>query len=99
VRGEANVEIPVAENVGRYVFEPNAAVLAAGLTGRLAAISGLQAIAAEIPYLTGDQAIDSPLLDGFEVSETMPFNIRRLRQHLRRLGIGHIWRSRNAACV
>jgi hypothetical protein len=90
LRGEASVEIPVAANVGRYVFEPHAAVLAAGLTGQLAASFGLQAIAAEIPYLTGDQAIDSPLLAGFEVSETLPFNIRRLRQHFRRLGIGQL---------
>jgi hypothetical protein len=90
VRGDANVQIPVAEQVGRYVFEPDAAVLAAGLSGQLAGDLGLQAIAEGIPYLTGDQPIDSPLLDGFEVSETMPFNIRRLRHHLRRLGVGRL---------
>jgi hypothetical protein len=90
IRGQANRDIPLASQVGRYVFEPHNAVLAAGLTGELAAAWGLQAIAPDIVYLTGDQPIENPLLACFEVSETQPFNIRRLRVHLRQLGIGRL---------
>ncbi|MCL4204249.1 MAG: hypothetical protein KJ000_17340 [Pirellulaceae bacterium] len=90
IRGEAHVEIPLAKQVGRFVFEPHSAVLAADLTGVLANAYGLQTIAPGIPYLTGDEAVDSPMLARFEVSETMPFNIRKLRTHLRQLDIGHM---------
>lgn len=90
IRGEPNVDVPTAAQVGRYVFEPNAAVLAADLTGQLAMDVGLQTIAANIPYLTGDQVVDSSLLAGFEVVETMPFTIRRVRQYLRQRGIGRL---------
>jgi hypothetical protein len=90
IRGAEHVKIPLAEQVGRYVFEPHSAVLAADLTGVLAAEYGLQAIAPDIAYLTSDEAVDSPILTRFEVSETMPFNFRRLRTHLRQLGIGRL---------
>jgi hypothetical protein len=88
--GDPNLVTPTASQVGRYVFEPNAAVLAASLTGQLAMETELQAISANIPYLTGDQPLDSPLLAGFEVTETMPFTIRRVRQYLRKQGIGRL---------
>lgn len=90
IRGEANLALPTASQVGRYVFEPNAAVLAAGLTGQLAMDVGLQAIAANIPYLTSDNPVESAMLAGFEVIESMPFTIRRLRQYLRKQGIGRL---------
>ncbi len=90
IRGEPNLALPTASQVGRYVFEPNAAVLAANLTGQLAMEVGLQAIAANIPYLTNDNPVDNALLAGFEVIESMPFNIRRLRQYLRKQGIGRL---------
>ena len=90
IRGDAHGEIPLAEHVGRYVFEPHSAVLAADLTGVLAAEYGLRAIAPDICYLTSDEAVESPMLTRFEVSETMPFNFRKLRTHLRQLGIGRL---------
>jgi hypothetical protein len=90
VRGEADVDVPTAESVGRYVFEPHAAVLAADLTGVVAAEHGLKAISPRIAYLTGDQPIDSPELSCFEVVEAMPFSSRRVRTELRRRGIGRL---------
>ncbi len=90
VRGNADTEVAAAEQVGRYVFEPHAAVLAAGLTGVAAALHDLRAVAPRVAYLTGDRAIDSAELSCFEVIEVMPFSARRVRTYLRQHGIGRL---------
>jgi hypothetical protein len=90
VRGEPGTEVAVAEQVGRYVFEPHSAVLAADLTGVVAQRHTLAAVSARIPYLTGDTALDSPELHCFEVLETLPFSLRRVRTLLRQRQIGHL---------
>ena len=60
--GEANVECPMAGRVGRFVFEPDAAVLAAKLEGDLARISGLEAVAAGVAYFTSDALVEHRVL-------------------------------------
>ena len=52
--------VPTAASVGRFVFEPDAAVLAAKLEAALAAELNLLALAPEIAYWTGDQPISGP---------------------------------------
>ncbi len=82
--------LPVAPRIGRYVFDPDPAVLAARLTSTLAGSHGLAAVAAEIPYLTGDHPIADPALACFEVTDVLPLNRKRLRSLLQERGIGRL---------
>lgn len=81
---------PVAVEIGRYVFDPDAAVLAAKLVGTLAAEHRLAALGPSVAYLTGDQAVDDPALACFEVTDVLPFDLKRLKQLLRSRGIGRL---------
>ena len=90
VTGAAGVQLPVAGAIGRYLYEPDPAVLAAHLTGYLAALHHLSGAAAGIVYLTADTRVDDALLHVFEVSEVLPFDRRRVKALLRDRGIGHL---------
>ena len=83
-------EVPVAERVGRYVYEPDAAVLAAKLTAALAVEHELMALSPEIAYLTGDKVAADSALAAFEVREVLPFDMKRLKAELRTRGIGRL---------
>ncbi|HJT33237.1 MAG TPA: hypothetical protein VJ783_14430, partial [Pirellulales bacterium] len=88
--GDPYTPLPVAKEFGRYLAEPDAAVLAAGLTGALAAEHGLAAIAPGAVYLTGDQPTPDAALDWFEISAVAPFDIKRFKALLRERGISRL---------
>jgi hypothetical protein len=88
--GEPNVETAIAPKIGRYVFEPDPAVLAAKLEGCLAREYGLMAIAPNSAYFTGERPIDVGVLDGFEVLEVLPYDVRTLKPWLTARGIGRL---------
>ena len=90
VVGEATCGPPAVRPVGRYVFDPDAAVLAAGLLGVLAAEHGLAPFSATAAYLTGDRLLEDPMLACFEVLEVMPLDVKRLARHLRDRNIGRL---------
>ena len=81
--------VPLASGLGRYVLEPDPAVLAAGLADALAAEHGLAALLPGGGYLTGDRPVlDDPALGCFEVLESLPLDLKRLRQLLTARDIG-----------
>ncbi len=77
--GRPALDIPAAAKLGRYLAEPDAAVLAAELGGALAAERNLAPIAPGSAYLTGDQAEPDAALAWFEVSDELPFDLKRLK--------------------
>ncbi|HEY2826769.1 MAG TPA: class I SAM-dependent methyltransferase [Pirellulales bacterium] len=87
---EPNRACEVAAQIGRYVFEPDAAVLAAKLEGALAAAHRLLAIAPGIAYFTADEPTQSVALDCFEVLEVMPYRPKIIKQWLANRGIGRL---------
>ncbi len=90
VFGKADGTLAVTPRLGRYLFEPDATVLAAGLTATLAGEHGLAALAPGSPYLTADHPVIDPALTCFEVCEVLPLDPRRLRRALRGRGIGRL---------
>ncbi len=88
--GDARQETSIAESLGRYVFEPHAAVLAADLTGVLAGQHSLQAISPGIAYLTGNKILNDPALACFEVTEVLPLDPKHLREAIRVRAIGSL---------
>ncbi len=85
--GRPAVSIAAASSVGRFVFEPDPAVLAADLSGELAARHGLERLAPRSAYLTSDRPTAEPLLACFEVEDVLPFDRKRLKRYLIEHGI------------
>ncbi len=88
--GERGVRAELAAGVGRFVYEPHAAVLAADLWGDLAKQHVLSAVEPRIPYLTADVRIDDPLLARFEVLDVLPLRKRRLKGLLKERRAGRL---------
>ena len=69
----------VAADFGRYLFEPDAAVLAAHLTESVARRFSIAPLHVGSAYLTGDAPLVDPLLATFEILECLPLDVRKLR--------------------
>ena len=75
---------------GRWIVDPDGAVVRAGLVRHYAARHGLWQLDPEIAYLSGDRLPDG--VRGFEVLEALGYSERRLRQALsvRDVGVAEI---------
>lgn len=76
--------------LGRYLAEPDPAIIRSGLVGELAVRVGAMLLDPKIAYLTASAAVSSPFLRWYEVRECLPFNVKRLRAFLRSAGIGRL---------
>jgi hypothetical protein len=81
------LDAPLAE-LGKYIYEPDAAVIRSHLVGDLAIELGLNIFSNEIAYLSGDEQISSPWLRGYEVIENLVFDRKKLKAYLREKKIG-----------
>ncbi|NUQ62073.1 MAG: SAM-dependent methyltransferase [Pirellulales bacterium] len=97
--GQASEAVPVAPRVGRYVFDPDPAVIAARLVAALAEQHGMAAADPGSLYLTGDRPVAEPALACFEVTDVVPFDRKRLRQLLASRGIGRLEIKKRAVPV
>jgi THUMP domain-containing protein len=71
---------------GRWIVDPDGAVVRAGLVRHYAARHGLWQLDPHIAYLSGDHLPAD--MRGFEVVQQLPFDERRLRQALAQLDCG-----------
>lgn len=71
---------------GRWIVDPDGAVVRAGLVRHYAARHGLWQLDPHIAYLSGDRLPAG--MRGFEVLQQLPFDQRRLRQALAALDCG-----------
>ncbi|SCK57572.1 Methyltransferase domain-containing protein [Streptomyces sp. WMMB 714] len=79
---------PPAGPMGRYLYEPDGAVVRAHLVAEAAEQLGGHLIDPTIAYVTGDEAHVSPYATGYEITDVLPFNLKRLRAVLRDRGVG-----------
>jgi len=95
-RGEtlmpAGLPAPPLSAPRAYLYEPDPAVIRAGLLGELAAHLGiaLYRLDETIAYLTGDEAADTPWARVWPVEAWMPFHLKRLRAALLEREIGQV---------
>ncbi len=75
-----------ARPAGRWIVDPDGAVVRAGLVRHYAARHGLWQLDPDIAYLSGDRL--PPGVRGFEVVEQLPLDERRLRHALQALDCG-----------
>jgi len=90
IQGRAGVVPTTASQIGRYLVEPDPAVLAAGLMGVLAEQHGLQGVDPGIGYLTGDVPFEGLLAASFEVTAVLPYQPKRVKALLRSRGLGRL---------
>ncbi len=74
----------------RWLLEPDAALLRAGLVQDAAAAFGAWMLHPEIAYLTADAAPDTVWVRAREILDWMPFNVKKLRAYLRARGVGQV---------
>ncbi|WP_236539430.1 class I SAM-dependent methyltransferase [Spiractinospora alimapuensis] len=80
---------PVAEVKG-FLYEPDDAVIRAGLVAEAAAVVDGALLDPRIAYITGDALVDTPLCRAFAVTAVMPFSVKRLRAALRERHAGTV---------
>lgn len=75
---------------GRYLYEPDKAVIRAHLVTTLAQRLEATMIDPEIAYLTSDSVQETPFARCFELEAYFPFQLKRLRHYLREQQIGRV---------
>jgi hypothetical protein len=81
--------LPIDEPRG-FLYEPDPAVIRAGLVRTLGARLNAAQLDPKIAYLTSDQKIDTPFARHWEVEDWMPFGLKKLRHYLRERNIGQV---------
>jgi len=79
-----------AGSARRYLYEPDDAVVRAHLIGDLARTLDGVLLDRSTAYITSDVLVDSPFAQAFEISEVMPFSLKRLRAALRDADVGGV---------
>jgi len=75
---------------GKFIFEPDPAVIRAHLVEELAARFGLWKLDETTAYLSGDLPVESPFLRYSPVVRWLPFNLKKLNVALASYGIGRV---------
>jgi hypothetical protein len=73
-----------------FLYEPDPAVLRAGLVTTLAARLGAHQLDADIAYLSAPRLIATPFARAYAVEDALPFQLKRLRARLRALRVGRV---------
>lgn len=88
--GRAEAPAPLCEDLGESIYEPDAAVFAAGLDGELARQYDLARISSASGYLTGAAGRGEPLLSEFAITEVLPMREKAVGSWLRQRQIGRL---------
>lgn len=85
--------------VQRFLYEPDGAVIRAGLVAQVAELVGGHLIDDSIAYVTSDEAVDTPFCVGYEITDVLPFQLKRLRALLRARSIGRLTVKKRGSAV
>ncbi|KAA1421295.1 class I SAM-dependent methyltransferase [Nocardioides humilatus] len=76
--------------VGDFLYEPDGAVIRAGLVTAVAAGVGGRLVDPKIAYVTSDASFRTPFARGYRVLEHLPYREKQLKAALRERGIGRL---------
>ncbi|GEL94496.1 class I SAM-dependent methyltransferase [Cellulomonas composti] len=85
--------------VGTYLYEPDGAVIRAGLVGDVALEVHGRLVDPTIAYVTGDERHETPFATGYRVHDVLPFHLKRLRSYLRERGVGRLTIKKRGTAV
>jgi SAM-dependent methyltransferase len=90
---------PEPGEIGRYVYEPDGAVIRARLLGELAVVLGARTLDPTIAYLTADRYTQTPFAAAYEVTDVLPFTVKKLRALVAERGYGTLTIKKRGADV
>ena len=76
--------------VRRYLYEPDGAVIRAHLVAEVAAQLDAGLIDPTIAYLTADELRSTPFATGYEITDVLPFGLKKLKALLRERRVGTV---------
>ncbi|MFI7481798.1 methyltransferase domain-containing protein [Kocuria sp. M1R5S2] len=83
----AHPDAPLGD-VGAYLYEPDGAVIRAGLVTDLARQLGARLIHPRIAYLSSDELVATPLARAYRVHEVLPHTVKVLKRWVRDRQVG-----------
>lgn len=90
---------PPVGPVGAYLYEPDGAVIRAGLVADVAAAAQGRLIDRTIAYVTSDVLHRTPVATAYRVLDTLPFGLKRLRTYLRERDVGRLTIKKRGTAV
>lgn len=81
--------LPLSEPLG-YLYEPDPAVIRAGLIADLGTTLNAAQLDPDIAYLTAQNFIATPFARVWSIEAWLPFNLKRLRSYLRERRVGKV---------
>jgi hypothetical protein len=90
---------PGVREVGRYLYEPDGAVIRAHLVAEVAGDLGGGLIDETIAYITSDAARPTPYATAYEITDTLPFSQKRLKSLLREREVGILTVKKRGSAV
>jgi SAM-dependent methyltransferase len=85
--------------VRRYLYEPDGAVIRAGLVAEAAALVDGNLVDQSIAYVTADALVATPFMTAYEVIDVLPFGLKRLRALLRSRGVGRLTVKKRGSAI
>ncbi|MFE9116967.1 methyltransferase domain-containing protein [Streptomyces sp. NPDC007172] len=90
---------PPVGPVGRYLYEPDGAVIRAHLVAEIVERCGGRLIDETIAYVTSDEVYVSPYTSAYEITDELPFNLKKLKALLRERGVGVLTVKKRGSAV
>ncbi|NEB80133.1 methyltransferase domain-containing protein [Streptomyces sp. SID14478] len=90
---------PEVRPVGRYVYEPDGAVIRAHLVAEVAEEVGGGLIDETIAYVTGDELHATAYAAAYEITDQLPFNVKKLKALLREREVGVLTVKKRGSAV
>lgn len=90
---------PGVRPVGRYLYEPDGAVIRAHLVAEVAEEVGGGLVDATIAYVTADELHPTPYATPYEITDRLPFNVKRLKALLREREVGTLTVKKRGSAV
>ncbi|MFH8973252.1 methyltransferase domain-containing protein [Streptomyces sp. NPDC017890] len=90
---------PEVRTPGRYLYEPDGAVIRAHLVAEVAEQVGGGLLDATIAYVTADELLPTPYATAYEITDRMPFNVKKLKALLRERRVGSLTVKKRGSAV
>ncbi|SHK61794.1 class I SAM-dependent methyltransferase [Actinacidiphila paucisporea] len=90
---------PPVRPVGRYLYEPDGAVIRAHLVAEVAQEVGGGLIDPTIAYVTADELRPTPFATAYEVTDVLPFGLKRLKALVREREVGVLTVKKRGSAV
>ncbi|MGH4034202.1 class I SAM-dependent methyltransferase [Actinomycetota bacterium Odt1-20B] len=96
---DAMLPDPEVRPVGRYLYEPDGAVIRAHLVAEVARQVGGGLIDETIAYVTSEERHSTPYATAYEITDQLPFNVKKLKALLRERGVGILTVKKRGSAV